>query len=187
MIWSSRVSGFPHCLYKKRALESNYFASSPEEFCEYFFRVCLGISHWKMAGIFWWIFSGLCLPRNEARKVLEKFGKNSEQNSGRKFEKFGKLSFCNFSDLKSNLKKWTLSFSSLFSRVPCFSSLRVSKSLLWDFRDCFETVPDTFWMGHTVLPPIRLWGSPKPIHLKPGHLKMAFFSARWRLDGAFFV
>ena len=31
------------------------------------------------------------------------------------------------------------------------------------------------------------WGNPKPIHLKPGHLKMAFFSARCRLDGAFFV
>ena len=30
----------------------NYFACSPEEFCEYFFRVCLGILHWKMAGIF---------------------------------------------------------------------------------------------------------------------------------------
>ena len=28
-----------------------YFACSPEEFCEYFFRVCLGILHWKMAGI----------------------------------------------------------------------------------------------------------------------------------------
>ena len=31
------------------------------------------------------------------------------------------------------------------------------------------------------------WGSPKPIHLKPGHLKMAFFAARCRLDGAFLV
>ena len=31
------------------------------------------------------------------------------------------------------------------------------------------------------------WGSPKPIHLKPGHLKVAFFSARCHLDGAFFV
>ena len=49
------------------------------------------------------IFSGLRLPRNEARKLLKKFGENSEQNSGqnsgREFEKFGKLSFCNFSDL----------------------------------------------------------------------------------------
>ena len=32
-----------------------------------------------------------------------------------------------------------------------------------------------------------LWGIPKPLHLKPGHLKMAFFSARRRLDGAFSV
>ena len=36
------------------------------------------------------------LTRNEARKLFEKFGENSEQNSGRKF---GELSFCNFSDL----------------------------------------------------------------------------------------
>ena len=55
-------------------------------------------------------FSGLRLPRNEARKLLKKFGENSEQNSGknsgRKFEKFGKLSFCNFPDLKF----WGVSF-----------------------------------------------------------------------------
>ena len=76
-----------------------YFACSPEEFCEYFFCFCLGILHWKNGGDFWWIFSGLRLPRNEARKVLEKFGENWEQNSGRKLEKFGKLSFCNFSGL----------------------------------------------------------------------------------------
>ena len=59
----------------------------------------------KNGGDFWWIFSGLRLPRNEARKILEKFGENSEQNSGknsgRKFWKFGELSFCNFSDLTS--------------------------------------------------------------------------------------
>ena len=51
------------------------------------------------------LFSGLRLPQNEA---VRKFGENSEQKtgqySGRKFENFGKLSFCNFSDL--NL--WTL-------------------------------------------------------------------------------
>ena len=56
-----------------------------------------------MAGIFGEFFLALRLPRNEAREVLEKFGENSEQNSGqdlgRKFEKFGKLSFCHFPDL----------------------------------------------------------------------------------------
>ena len=50
-------------------------------------------------------FSGLRFPRNEARKLLERFGENSGQNSGqnsgRKFEKSGELSFCNFSDLKT--------------------------------------------------------------------------------------
>ena len=39
----------------------------------------------KKGGDFWWIFSGLRFPRNEARKLLEKFGENSEQNSGAKF------------------------------------------------------------------------------------------------------
>ena len=31
------------------------------------------------------------------------------------------------------------------------------------------------------------WGSPKTLHLKAGHLKMAFFSARCHLDSAFSV
>ena len=61
-----------------------------------------------------------------AKKVLEKFGENSEQtsgqNSGRNIEKFGKLLFCNFPDL--------LSYSriQLFNR---FSSLREFE------RECF--------------------------------------------------
>ena len=62
----------------------------------------------KNGGDFWWISSGLRLPRNEARKILEKFGENLEQNSGqnsgRKFEKFGKLPFCNFPDLTKQKK-----------------------------------------------------------------------------------
>ena len=49
-----------------------------------------------MAGIFGELFSGLRFPRIEARKVLKKFGENSEQNSGGKFEE---LSICDFSDL----------------------------------------------------------------------------------------
>ena len=46
----------------------------------------------KNGGDFWWIFSGLRFPRNEARKLLKTFGENSEQNSwqnsGRKFKNF---------------------------------------------------------------------------------------------------
>ena len=65
----------------------------------------------KKGADFWWIFSGLRLPRSEARKLLEKFGENSEQNSGtnsgRKFEKFGELSFCHFSDLRLSSKQAT--------------------------------------------------------------------------------
>ena len=45
----------------------------------------------------------------------------------------------------------------------------------------FVKAPPPFWQG------TKSWGSSKPIYLKPGHLKMAFFSARSRLDGAFFV
>ena len=74
----------------------------------------------KNGGDFWWIFSGLRLPQNEARKLLknigENSGKNSGQNSGRKIEKFGKLSFCNFSDLRNSLKQ---------GFAPC-------KTLFWD-------------------------------------------------------
>ena len=36
-------------------------------------------------GDFWWLFSGLRCLGNKARKLLEKFGENSEQKFGRKF------------------------------------------------------------------------------------------------------
>ena len=52
----------------------HYFACSPEEFCEYFFRVFLGISHRKMAGSFGEFFL-VCLPRNKARKSSKNSGK----------------------------------------------------------------------------------------------------------------
>ena len=64
----------------------------------------------KKGGDFWWIFSGLRLLGNEARKLLENFGENSEQNSGgnsgQKFKKFGELSFCHFSDLRFSGSTW---------------------------------------------------------------------------------
>ena len=109
--WSHRRSGVLLCVSSciiptKLITETSFpfvcFACSPEEFCEYFFRVCLGILHWKMAGIFGESFL-VSVSHNEAWKILEKFGENPEQNSGqnsgRKFEKFGKLSFCDFPDL----------------------------------------------------------------------------------------
>ena len=112
-----------------------YFACSPEEFCEIFFSCLPGNFALGIFGDFWWFFSGLRLPRNEARKVLEKFGENSEQNSGqnsgRKFERFGKLSFCNF----SGLIVWLISdsFSSFFdprAERPCKLLLGLFWSLL---------------------------------------------------------
>ena len=55
-----------------------------------------------MAGIFGEFVCGLRCPGSKARKILEKFGENSEhfseQNSGRKCENFGGFSFCTFSD-----------------------------------------------------------------------------------------
>ena len=66
-----------------------------------FFPYLSGNFALKNGGDFWWIFSGLRFPRNEARKILKKIGENSERNSGQnpgqKFEKFGELSFCDFS------------------------------------------------------------------------------------------
>ena len=40
-----------------------------------FFSYLPGNFALKNGGDFWWIFSGLRFPRNEARKILEKFGK----------------------------------------------------------------------------------------------------------------
>ena len=39
-----------------------------------------------------------------ARKILKKKGEKSGGNPGRKFEKFGELSSCNFPDLKMSMK-----------------------------------------------------------------------------------
>ena len=57
-----------------------------------FFSCLPGNFALKNGGDFWWIFSGLRLPRNEARKVLEKFGENSEQNSGQNSDENSKNS-----------------------------------------------------------------------------------------------
>ena len=76
-------------------------------FFEFAWEFC--IEKWRgfLVNFFWSLT--LCFPRNEARKILEKFGENSEQNSGQnsgqKFEKFGRLSFCDFSDLRNCAEK----------------------------------------------------------------------------------
>ena len=109
------------------------FACSPEKFCEYFFRVCLGVLHWKVAG-FWVIFCGLRFPRNEAGKILQNFGENSKQNSGQdpgqKFAKKHreeKLLFCNFSDLIILGRYWWNKTSRAF---PCTLSIETPE---WTF------------------------------------------------------
>ena len=75
-----------------------YFARSPKDFCGFFFEFTWNFAS-KNGGDFWWIFSGLRFPRNEARKLLnknrEKFWVKLGQNSGQKFEKFRELSFGN--------------------------------------------------------------------------------------------
>ena len=45
-------------------------------------------------------FSWSPFPMERSTKTPQKFGENLEQNSGRKFEEFGKLSFCNFCEPK---------------------------------------------------------------------------------------
>ena len=96
---------------------NDYFACSPENVVNLFFRVCLGILHWKMAGIFGENFLVSVFPRNGARKSSKNSGKIRRKigvKPGQKFEKFGKLSFCKFSDLTNvalgNLQKYIRKF-----------------------------------------------------------------------------
>ena len=74
----------------------------------------------KNGSDFWWIFSGLCSPRNEERKLLKKIGENSEQNSGGTF-------VCNFSDLKIPAN---LVFQTCISFYRCFGS-KENPSVYW--------------------------------------------------------
>ena len=100
-----KIQKSPHPNKKTKALrlhEHCYFARSPENLCEYFFRICLGIcikGQGFLVHFFWSLF-----PGKRSTKTPRKFRGNSEQNSGqnsgRNFEKFGELSFCTFSDLK---------------------------------------------------------------------------------------
>ena len=56
-----------------------YFARSPEDFVDFFFRICLGILHWKMAGIFGEFF--MVSVSHETKR--EKSSKNSGKNRSR--------------------------------------------------------------------------------------------------------
>ena len=102
---------------QKRKLTLNrYFVCSPEEFCEFFFVFASEFCIEKWRGF---LVNFFCspFPTKRSTKILKKFGKNSEQNSGqnsgRKFEKSGKFSFCNFSDLM-NRKVGKSAFPSLY-------------------------------------------------------------------------
>ena len=74
----------------------NIFSVFAWEFC---------IEKWRgfLVNFFWSPF-----PTKRSTKTPQKFGENSEtnsgQNSGQKFEKFGELSFCDFSDLRNRSK-----------------------------------------------------------------------------------
>ena len=77
-----------------------YFACSPEEFCEFFFvfawEFC--IEKWRefLVNCFW-SPSPTKRSTKSPRKIRGKFG---AKFGGPKVEKFGKHSFCNFSDLR---------------------------------------------------------------------------------------
>ena len=50
---------------------------------------------------------------------------------------------------------------------------------------CFST--QIYLKSFSIRVYVMSWGSPEPLHLKPGHLKVASFSVQCRLDGAFVV
>ena len=115
---------------------------------------------------FRWIFSGLHFLGNKARKLLEKFGENSEQNSGgnsgQKFEKFGELSFCHFSDLNV----WAVCAHRLKSAIRNFSiperdSLLClhSRELLWTFS---SNLPGDLALKIGWILGVNFWWSPSP-------------------------
>ena len=78
-----------------------YSAGSPENFCGFFLRTCLGISHWKMVGIFseFFLVSVSHEMKHENSKNSGKIRSKIRGKIRDKFEKIGELSFCNFSDL----------------------------------------------------------------------------------------
>ena len=92
-----------------------------KHFVNIFFEFAWEFSIEKWRG-FLVIFFWAPFPRNEAWKLLKKFGENSERNSGQNpgqtFEENGELSFCDFSDLKEPLNAPFLNgpFSRGFSR-----------------------------------------------------------------------
>ena len=75
------------CRFYFHGREDFFFACSPETFCEYFFRVCLGILHWKWRGFLVNFFLVSVSPRNEARKIRGKFGAKFGSKSGTKIWK----------------------------------------------------------------------------------------------------
>ena len=72
-------------------------------FVDFFFGFAWGFCIEKCRGFFVNLFWSP-FPTKRSTETPQKFGENSEQNSvqnsGRKFEKFGAFSFCDFSDLK---------------------------------------------------------------------------------------
>ena len=105
----------------------------------------------KNGGDFSWFFSGLRLPQSEARKLLKTFGENSEQNSGqnsgRKIEKFGKLSFSNFSDLIYCAILFKIVSQRGVSHAFCLC-------FMWH-RASIAEMP-LLWGGGGVAPPLRI-------------------------------
>ena len=81
-----------------------YFDRSPENIYAFFFEFSWEFCIEELGGFlvkfFWSPF-----PTKRSTKTPRKIVQNSEQNSGRKFEKLGELSFCNFSDHKELEKR----------------------------------------------------------------------------------
>ena len=87
-----------------------YFACSPVNiFFVFAWEFCIEKRRGLLVNFFWSLFPTKPSTKTP-RKIRGTFGAELGQNSGRKFEKFGELSFCNFSDLKEMVGFSSFSF-----------------------------------------------------------------------------
>ena len=99
-----------------------------------------------MAGILGEFFLVSVSHETKHEKKNEKFGESSENNSGqnpgRKFEKFGELSFCNFSDLSFCRSLYQVVSSSL-SMYMCIACLACAKASAWGAQRALSALAST--------------------------------------------
>ena len=80
--WSKLSTPRGRHLKNAMVLDFFNFAPSPEKFCGFFFRTCLGILHWKTAGIFGELFLVSVSHEMKHKNSSKNSGRNSEQSLG---------------------------------------------------------------------------------------------------------